>query len=127
MGQPIILNLNQINILHKLGRAYGSALTFENISVTSNGTRCDWKASSSAWEKINNASDAGCIDLEASREDLISYLDWFDRQEIDEVERRSLFGVYRPRTEQEKALFMFLKLAQAFNYPQDVKKNEENT
>lgn len=127
MAQPIILNHNQIGILYQLGKSYGNSLTFTNVCIgPSGGALCDWKGSTDTWAKISNAHSMGCIDVEASREDLVFFLDWFDRQEKDELEFRSQFGTYRPRSEAEKSLFMYLKLAQAFNYPQDIKHDEDN-
>ena len=126
MAQPIILSSTHIGILHKLGRMYGSGLAFSNIHISpTGGAMCDWKTNTQTWDKIDSAYKIGCIDVEASREDLVSFLDWFDRQEKDNIELRSQFGTNRPRTEAEKSLFTYLRLAQAFNYPQDIKKNDE--
>ena len=126
MAQPIILKHNQILVLRAIGKAYGHALSFSNVRISpTGGALCDWKISSEAWDRLNTVYQAGCADIEISREELNTYLDWFDRQEKDELEFRSLTGRYRPRTPPEQSLFVYLKLAQAFNYPQDMKKGDE--
>jgi len=124
--QPIIINTQQVRVLRELGKSYGLGLNFSNIRISpTGGALCDWQLNSDTWDKLNNAFNVGCIDVEISREELITFLDWFDRLEKDDIEYRSQFGIVRKRTDAEKNLFMFLKLAQAFNYPQDIKRNDE--
>jgi hypothetical protein len=128
MAQPIILNPQQIRIMREIGKGYGLALGFSNVRISpTGGALIDWRLSSDTWNKLNDAFNVGCVDIEISREELATYLDWFDNQEKDELEYRSQFGIYRKRTDAEKNLFMFLKLAQAFNYPQDIKREDNNT
>lgn len=123
MAQQIIINSNQIRILHQIGKGYGDSLAFSNVHISSSGgALCDWKTNAAAWNRLTHLYDIGCDDVEISREELVAYLDWFDRREIDQEEFRSQFGNYTPRTEQQQSLFVYLKLAQAFNYPEDIKR-----
>lgn len=126
MAQPIILNSNQIRVLRDFGKGYGQGLSFTNVRISSSaGALCDWQTNTDAWERLDAAANMGCLDIEVSREELAAYLDWFDRSEKDQIELRSQFGIYKPRTETQQNLFIYLRLAQAFNYPEDVKRNEE--
>lgn len=126
MAQPIVINKLQIRLLHRLGKMYGTGLAFSNVHISpTGGALCDWKTTTETWDRLDGAYRVGCIDIEATRQDLAAFLDWFDRDEKDQIELRSQFGTYRKRTEAEKSLFTYLRLAQAFNYPQDIKKNDE--
>lgn len=125
MAQPIILTNTQLRLLQRIGKGYGEGLSFSNVRISSSaGALCDWHNPQQAWDNLSNAINVGCIDLEISREDLVSYLEWFDKRDKDREEFRRLIGVRQKNTEAEQSLFVFLKLVQAFNYPQDVKKDE---
>jgi len=123
MAQQIILNTNQIRVLRNLGKGYGQGLSFTNVRVSSSaGALCDWHDTTKIWERLNDAANMGCVDIEVFREELIVYLDWFNRREQDQLELRQQFGVHNPLNQEQKDLFTYLKLVQAFNYPEDIKK-----
>lgn len=124
MAQVIILNTNQIRVLRDLGKGYGQGLSFSNVHVSSvAGAQCDWHYDNSAWQRLNDAVNIGCIDIEVSREELVTYLDWYSKRERDHEELRQTFGTYKALSQPEKDLLTYLRLVQAFNYPEDIKKD----
>lgn len=123
MGQSIVLKPNQIRALHGIGKGYGEGLSFSNVYWSPvAGAQCTWHYTTDVWDRLNSAYSVGNIDMEISREELLTYLDWFDRREKDQLELCSQFGISRPKTEAQRNLFTYLKLAQTSNYPEDIKK-----